>query len=104
MEIDKHSFLAEVGIQQLNPGAFGGSDIGGGWFGSGEVVSSTNPATGKVSAESPDVWNMSILESAPLFMCAKRSVYCGMGNMQWKLPLRRTMCAKLAQKTLGLHE
>ena len=51
MEIDKHPFLAEVGIQQLNPGVFGGSEIGGGWFGAGDVVSSINPATGRVSTE-----------------------------------------------------
>lgn len=41
-------FFADLGLERVNFGVYGGSELGARWWGNGKTVESYNPATGKV--------------------------------------------------------
>lgn len=41
-------FFTDLGLEDVNCGVYGGSELGGRWWGNGKTVKSYNPATGKV--------------------------------------------------------
>eukprot|EP00897_Mesotaenium_endlicherianum_P001542 jgi/Mesen1/1415/ME001303S00479 len=50
MEFEKHSFLAELGLERKNHGVYGGPSIGGKWGGRGSTITTYNPATNQTPA------------------------------------------------------